>query len=162
MLLFAGALGVTALAQTAPAQTPTPAKQHRQAILSDAASQLGISESQLEQALAQARKDVGPRARPLADLRKDELQVAAKTLGFADVKALRSALAGTTLNAVAQNHNVAASTVSAAIMADVNSKLQADVAAGKVKAEQVTALTQRAQNRVNALMAHQFPAAKSS
>jgi hypothetical protein len=158
VLLFGGALGVTALAQS----TPTPAKQHRQAILSDAASQLGLSESQLEQALARARKDVGPRSRSLADLRKDELQVAAKTLGFSDVKALRTALAGTTLTAVAQSHNVSVSTVSSAIMADITSKLQADVAAGKVNSNQVTALTQRAQNRVDALMMHQFPASKTS
>ena len=92
-----GALGVT-YAQS----TPTPARQHRQAILADAASQLGISADQLQQALAQARKDVGGRVRPLADVRRDELQVAAKALGFADVRALRTELAGSTLTAVAQ------------------------------------------------------------
>jgi hypothetical protein len=166
VLLLCGALGVTALAQGAPTTTPTPAasatrtsaQQRRQAILSDAASQLGVSETQLQQALAQARKDVGANAaRPLADLRQDELQVAAQAIGLADVKTLRGELAGTTLNTVAQNHNVAPSTVSAAILADLNSKLQAAVTAGTIKASQVTTLTQRAQNRVTALMTHQFP-----
>ncbi|MBV9600506.1 MAG: hypothetical protein JOZ87_27155 [Chloroflexi bacterium] len=162
-LLLLGALGV-GYAQSTPAQTPTAtqtaAKQRRQAIISDAASQLGVSADQLQQALTQARKNVGGRARPLADLRKDELQVAARTLGVSDVKALRAQLAGTTLTAVAQTHNVQPSSVSAAIMSDITSKLQADVAAGSVNANQVATLTQRAQNRVNALMTHQWPASR--
>jgi hypothetical protein len=62
------------------------------------------------------------------------------------------------LTGVAQSHNVQPSTVSAAIMADVTSKLQAEVASGQLNANQVQTLTQRAQNRVTALMTHQFPA----
>ncbi len=160
-MLMGGTLGVSS------AQTPTPvtpansAHQRRQALVSDAASQLGISADQLEQALAQARKDVG-RARPLANERKDELQVAAQALGVTDAKTLRAQLSGSTLTAVAQNHNVQPSTVSAAIMADVSSRLQAAVAAGQISANRVPALTQRAQTRVDALMTRQFPARKTS
>jgi hypothetical protein len=168
-MLMGGALGVTYAQSTAtptpapaPASIATTAQQRRQAILSDAASQLGISADQLQQALVQARKDVGGNIRPLASLRRDELQVAAKTIGLPDVKTLRTQLAGTTLTAVAQNHNVQPSTVSAAIMADITSKLQADVASGQLNANQVAAVTQRAQNRVNALMTHQFPTPKAS
>ena len=95
-------------------------------------------------------------------MRRDELQVAAKTLGFADVRALRTELAGSTLTAVAQKHNVPSTAVSAAIMADISAKLQAAVAAGQLKAERVPALTQRAQDRVTALMTHQFPALNTS
>jgi hypothetical protein len=166
-VLMGGALGVS-YAQSSATPTPIPtiapntAQQRRQAILSDAASKLGISADQLQQALVQARKDVGGGARPLAALRKDELDVAAKAIGLPDAKTLRTQLAGTTLTAVAQSHNVQPSTVSAAIMADIGSKLQADVAAGQLNASQVPALTQRAQNRVNALMTHQFPASKTS
>jgi len=161
-VLMGGALGVS-YAQSTP--TPGPAattpQQRRQAILSDAASQLGISGDQLQQALVQARKDVGA-VRPLAGLRRGELDVAAKAIGLPDAKTLRTQLAGTTLTAVAQNHNVQPSTVSSAIMADITSKLQADLAAGKINANQVQTLTQRAQTRVNALMTRQFPARKTS
>jgi len=163
-VLLAGALGV-AYAQSAATPTPSPAqtaaRQRRLAIIQDAATQLGLSADQLEQALVQARKDVGG-PRPLANVRRDELQVAARTIGLADVKSLRNELAGSTLTAVAQNHNVQPAAVSAAIMADINTRLQADVAAGRIRASQVAALTQRAQNRVNALMTHQFPARKTS
>jgi hypothetical protein len=160
-VLLGGALGV-AHAQTTPAPVQDSAKQHRQAILADAATQLGISADQLQQALAQAREDVRGRARPLADVRRDELQVAAQTLGLAGLRALRAELAGSTLNAVAQKHNVASTAVSGAIMADISARLQAAVAAGRLKSERVPELTQRAQTRVNALMTHQFPARKAS
>ena len=162
-MLMGGALGVS-YAQSSATPTPTPntAQQRRQAILSDAASKLGISADQLQQALVQARKDVGGGTRPLIALRKDELDVAAKAIGLPDAKTLRTELAGTTLTAVAQNHNVQPSTVSAAIMADIGSKLQAEVAAGKINASQIPALTERAQNRVNALMTRQFPASRTS
>ncbi|HEY1292275.1 MAG TPA: hypothetical protein VGJ60_04210 [Chloroflexota bacterium] len=160
------ALGVgVSYAQSTATPTPTAAqtaaRQRRQAIIQDAASQLGLSADQLEQALVQARKDVGG-PRPLANLRKNELQVAARTIGLPDARALRTELAGTTLTTVAQNHNVQPQAVSAAIMADITSRLQADVAAGPIKANQVAPLTQRAQNRVTALMTHQFPVRKTS
>ena len=47
-------------------------------------------------------------------------------------------------------------------MADISAKLQAAVTAGQLKAERVPALTQRAQDRVTALMTHQFPALNTS
>src|SRR5690348_1198152 len=87
-ILLGGALGV---ANAQPA-TPGSAKQQRQAIISDAAAQLGVSADQLQQALAQARKSLSPKpklASVIAHLRTDELQVAAKTLALADAKALR-------------------------------------------------------------------------
>jgi transposase-like protein len=160
-VLMSAALGVTYAQSTqtpTPAPTQTSAQQRRQAIISDTASQLGVSADQLQQALVQARKDVGGQPRPLASLRREELQVAVKAIGLPDVKTLRTQLAGSTLTAVAQSHNVQPSTVSTAIMADITSKLQADVTSGQINANQVQTLTQRAQNRVNALMTHQFPA----
>ena len=158
-VLLSAALGVT-YAQSAP----TPKQQQHQAVISDAAAKLGLSADQLQQALTQARKDIGVnegRARPLARIRADELAVAAKTIGDADARALRTELAGTTLTAVAQKHNVQPSTVSNAITADLNAKIQAAVTAGTIKPERATKLQQKAADKVNALMTRQFPPAKS-
>ncbi|MBV9580714.1 MAG: hypothetical protein JO057_19205 [Chloroflexi bacterium] len=155
-VLLGGALGVS-YAQSAPAQTPTStptatqtaARTRHQAIISDAASQLGLSADQLQQALTQARKDAGGGAHPLADFRKDELQVAAKTLGFSDVKALRTALAGTTLTAYAQSHNVDPTTISNAMLADIKGRLPANANPN---------ILTRAQNHINVLMTRTFKA----
>lgn len=99
---------------------------------------------------------------PLAHVRHAELQLAATTLGLADVKALRKELAGSTLTAVAQKHNVAPSTVSAAITADLNSRIQAAASAGTIKSARATRLTQKVPARVDKLMAHQFPTARTT
>ncbi len=166
-MLLGGALGVSYAQSATPSATPQAAapgsaKQHREAVISDAASMLGVSADQLQQALTQARKDLGGNAKltsVVAHLRADELQVAAKALGFPNVNALRSELASTTLTAVAQKHNVAPSTVASAIKADVDAKIQAAATAGQIPAARVARLTQKADVRVDALMTRQFKAA---
>ena len=135
--------------------------QHREAIIADAAAKLGLTPDQLQQALTQARKDLGGNAHPLAKIRHDELQVAAKSMGFPNVKALRAELAGSTLNDVAQKHDVQPSTVAAAITADLEAKVRALANAGTIKADRVSALDQKVSTKVAALMTHQFPAAKT-
>jgi uncharacterized protein YidB (DUF937 family) len=100
--------------------------------------------------------------RPLAKLRKEELQVAAKAIGLSDAKALRKELAGTTLADVAQKHGVQPSTVAAAITADLDAKIQSLASAGTINATRATALQQKVSTKVAALMAHQFPAIKKS
>jgi hypothetical protein len=161
-ILLGGALGVTyAQSATPQAAAPGSAKQHRQAIISDAAAQLGVSADQLQQALAQARKNLSTKpklASVIAHLRADELQVAANTLGLADAKALRSELAGTTLTAVAQQHNVPVATLAGAIKADVDAKIQAAVNSGQITAARAAKLTQKADAKVDALMTRQFKA----
>src|SRR5205823_6604366 len=97
---------------------------------------------------------------PLAKVRQDELQVAPKTLGLADVKALRSELVGSTLNDVAQKHGVQPSTVASAITNDLDAKIQSLANAGTIKANRVSALDQKVTAKVAALMTHQFPAVK--
>ena len=156
---------VVALGVSYAQSAPTSKQQEHQAVISDAAAKLGLSADQLQQALTQARKDVGVnqgRARPLAKIRADELAVAARTIGVADAKALRKELAGTTLTAVAQKHNVQPSTVSDAIKADLNAKIQAAVTAGTLKADRAAKLQQKVTDKVNALMTRQFPAAKTA
>jgi hypothetical protein len=97
---------------------------------------------------------------PLAHVRKDELAVAARALGVADVKALRHELRGSTLSAVAQTHNVQPTVVADAIKADLDAKIQAAVSAGTIKAQRVTKLQQRVADKVQALMARQFRSGK--
>jgi hypothetical protein len=161
-VLLGGALGVS-YAQTAPAPTRIQSgAQHRQAVISDAASMLGLSADQLQQALTSARKDLGGRSSPLAHARREELQDAADVIGLPNLQALRTELEGTTLTAVAQNHNVQPSTVSAAIQTDLSAKIQAAVAAGQITAARGARLNQRAATRINALMTHQFPARKAA
>jgi hypothetical protein len=155
--LVVGTLGVS-YAQSAP----TKQQQHR-AVIDLAASTLGLTGDQLAQALKDARKELGVRVGlRLGNLRRDELNVAAKALGLADAGALRAELAGSTLTAVAQKHNVAPATVSNAIKADLDARIDALITAGKLKAERAAALETRAQARVDALMTHQFKARVSS
>jgi hypothetical protein len=89
---------------------------------------------------------------------RHELKVAAKTLGFANVKALRQELAGSTLTTVAENHNVEPGVVAAAMKADVGARIQARVDAGKLDAAQAARLKVKAEARIDGLMTHQFRA----
>ena len=148
-------------AATQARSAPTVAQ--KQAVIDLAAAKLGLTSDQLTDALKQARKDLGlnqgrPRAKELV---RDELAVAAKTIGFADVKALHKELRGSTLEAVAQKHNVAPSAVAAAIKADIDAKIQALVTAGTLKADRAAALKTKAEAKVDALMTHEFKSAKS-
>src|SRR5256885_2017217 len=94
VVLLGAAIGLS-YAQSAPT-----AKDQHQAVIDDAAAKLGISGTDLAQALKEARKELGTRVQ-LGKLVKDELTVAAKTVGLADAKALRQELRGSTLTAVA-------------------------------------------------------------
>ena len=142
------------------AQSAPTAEQQRQAIIDDAAAKLGINGTDLAAALKQARKELGARVQ-LGKLVKDELTVAAKTIGLTDAKALRKELRGSTLTAVAQSHNVAPATVSNAIKADLDSKIDELVNSGKLKADRAATLKTKAHARVDALMTREFkPKAK--
>jgi ribonuclease PH len=85
-----------------------------------------------------------------------ELSVAATTLGLPDAKALRKELAGTTLSAVAAQHNVALATVASAMKSDITAKIQALVTSGKIKPERAAKLIARAEARIDKLMTHEF------
>jgi len=156
--LVIGGVAVVVSTTAGVASAQTTSTNQKQAVISLAATQLGLSPDQLADALKQARKDLGatgnhPRAR---DLAANALTVAAHTLGLADAKALRRELRGTTLTTVAQNHNVAPATVAAAIKADVDTRIQALVTAGTLKPAAATRLTQKADARVDNLMTRAF------
>jgi len=158
----AAALLVATIGFTYAQTAPSKAEQHR-AVIDVAASKLGVSGDQLEQALKEARKDLGPKpGAKIAKVTRDELNVAAKALGLADAKALRTELAGTTLTAVAQMHNVPVATVANAIKADIDAKIDALVTAGKLKADKAAAMKTKAHTKVDALMTHEFKARASS
>src|SRR5438067_1268739 len=106
VVLLGGAIGLS-YAQSAP----TTAEQQHQAVIDDAAAKLGINGTDLAAALKQARKELGFKVQ-IGKLARDELAVAARTIGVTDVKALRQELRGSTLTAVAQKHNVPPATVS--------------------------------------------------
>jgi hypothetical protein len=161
-LLLSATIGFSqAQTATPTATTATDKKAQHAAVLDLAAAKLGLTSDQLTTALQQARKDLGINQGgvKVAKLVHQELSVAAKTLGIADVKTLRKELAGTTLTAVAGNQ---ASTVAAAIKADVNARIQALVTAGTIKADRAAALTVKADARVDTFMTRQFPAAKTA
>jgi hypothetical protein len=158
-VLLGASLGLS-YAQSA---TPSPAAQHKRAIIDDAAAKLGISGDDLAQALKESRKELGQkRGVQVAKLVHDELEVAARALGLADAKALRQELRGSTLTAVAQQHNVAPATVATALKTDLNAKIDALVSSGKLKAERAAAVKTRVSERVDALMTREFKAGRTA
>jgi hypothetical protein len=159
LALGGAALLLSATVGFSAAQSTTPdKKQQQQAVINLAASKLGLTGDQLSEALKQSRKDLGHnQGRPkIAKLVKQELGVAATTLGYSDVKALRKDLAGTTLAALAQTRKIAPATVASAIKADVDSQIQALAAAGTIKPNQAVKLKLKAEARVDGLMTRQF------
>lgn len=157
ILAFSGA-GLS-YAQSAPTSTSTS-----RAVIDDAAAKLGLTGDQLAQALKDARKELGAGA-PVHLDRKHALSVAAASLGFqnaSDVKALRGALAGTTLTALAQQRGIQPTVVASAIINDLDAQVDALVSAGKLNTNRAAHLKQKLSARVNTFMTHQFKAAKSS
>ena len=130
-----------------------------------AAAKLGLTSDQLTTALKQAHKDLGGNHQGKAAIGKlahAELSVAATALGIADVKTLRKELAGTTLTSVAQKHGVPAATVSAALKADVDARIQALVTAGTIKADRAATLKVKAEAKIDTFMTRQFKAANAA
>lgn len=150
-------LGASLSLGYAQSGAPSPAAQQKRAIIDDAAAKLGIQGDDLVQALKEARKELGQKhGLQIGKLVKDEMNVAAKALGLADAKTLRVELRGSTLTAVAQKHNVAAGTVATAIKTDLNTRIDALVSGGKLKADRAATLKTKAAARVDALMTREF------
>jgi len=156
-LLLGGTIGLSH-AQTTTPSAAVSAKQHREAIVDLAALKLGLSSNELSTALKGARKDLGlnPGHAQLGKLVRKELSVAATRLGLANVKGLRKELAGSTLTAVANKHNVQPSAVASAIKADVDAQIQTMISAGNLKPNRAAALKVKAEAKVDAFMTLQF------
>jgi hypothetical protein len=93
----------------------------------------------------------GHRGHRLRKLMHHELRVAAKVIGV-DRKQLRTELKGKSLADVATAHGVAPADVATAITADLNAKIDAAIAAGRLPADRAAKLKQRVSAGVNALM----------
>jgi len=188
LTLVGASLGAVS-AQQAPATSPNPAptapagprqgapgqqqqadrQQREQAFLAAVASKLGISAEQLQQAMDQARTELGmpqrgpggPHGGPQGGPGRGEgrmgrgLDAAAQALG---VDQLRQELAGgQTLTQVAQAHNVDPTTVANALKQAANAHIDQEAAAGRIPADQVATARQRAAERIDQMMTQTGP-----
>lgn len=169
-LVIAGSAVTVAGAQQAPATPTTPtasqesaAKPGAQAFLDALATRLGISSATLQQAITDARADVGapPEGRgfPFGGRghggkpgRGEDLSVAASAIGIS-VDQLRQDLAGKSLAQVAQANGKTAADVVTALTNAANQRIDEAVAAGRLTADraaqQKQLLAQRIDEEVN-------------
>ena len=170
VLLGGAAIGVVSAQQA----TPTPTSQAnpgQQQFLTTLASKLGISVDKLQQAISDTRQQLGTngpgpfgRGGPggrgpgpfLRVVAGHELQVAAQAIGITPAQ-LRQEIAGKTLTAVAQAHNVDPNTVSSALKSDAESRIDQAVSNGRLTADQGTQAKQRVDSRIDQLMSQTIP-----
>jgi len=153
VLVLAGSAVGIAAAQTAPTATPGAAGQARpgyQAFLDALAKRLNISSANLTTAIGQARTDVGlpatggfpggghgeggPGGR---GGRSADLTAAAQAIGIT-ADQLRTELPGKSLAQVAQAHGKTANDVATALKNAANTRIDQEVAAGKLTAADAT------------------------
>jgi transposase-like protein len=169
--------------QGGPGQ-PGDMQQHQQELMAALAARLGISTDQLQQAMDQARADVGmPERGPggggpgprggergpgAGDQRQGEpgpqgdhrmaggLDAAAQALGIS-VDQLRQELPGKSLAEVAQAHNVDPTTVANALKSAADAHIDQATADGRIPSDQVATAKQRAAERIDQMMAQAGP-----
>lgn len=179
--LVAAALGVAAAQQAPQTQTPTTTSSAqtspqptRQAFLDALAKRLGITTDQLQQAMKDARTDVGLPAeggfgpgfeghhhagRPGfggRGLFHEGLEAAAQAIGITPDQ-LRQELPGTSLTQVAQAHGKNPSDVATALNTAVNQRIDQAVTNGRLTADQAAQRKQEASQRIDELMTRTFP-----
>lgn len=160
-------------ANTAPA-TPSanaqrPGKPDRQAFWDAVARRLGITAERLQQAIAEARTEVGipdrngrggrgPGGPGIGGPRvRIALDVAAQALGLTPAQ-LRTELSGKSLADVARARNVDPARVADALKAEANTRIDRAATDGRVTADQVAALKQRTATEIDASLTRQVPA----
>ena len=178
LVLGGSALGVAVAQQTpTPAPTPTPGRtappsgqqreQAYQQYLDAVARRLGVTRERLEQALAEARTELGlpnrgPGFRPGFHGRGGfgpggvDLGAAAQALGISPEQ-LRQELPGRSLADVARAHNVDPQRVADALKAAANTRIDQAVAAGRIPADQAAQAKQQAGQRIDQLLTRQVP-----
>jgi transposase-like protein len=168
---------------------PGDMQQHQQEFMAALAARLGISTDQLQQAMDQARADVGMPERgpggggpgprggergPGADDQRQGgagpqgehrmgmgggLDTAAQALGISTDQ-LRQELPGKSLADVAQAHNVDPTTVANALKTAADAQIDQAVADGRISSDQADAAKQRASERIDQMMAQAGPAGR--
>ena len=151
--------------QTRP--TPEQRQQQQQQFLASVASKLNVTPERLQQAMDQARQELGiPERGPGGPGGRGGLggpgglDAAAQALGITPDQLRQELQAGRTLTQVAQARNVNLTTVSNAMKAAANTKIDQAAAAGRIPADQVATAKQQAAQRIDELMNRQGPPAR--
>jgi hypothetical protein len=185
LTLVGTSIGVVS-AQQAPTASPVPTAPHaphretqgqpaagrqqrEQQFIAAVAAKLGIAPDRLQQAVDQTRTELGITERgPGGDRRGGPgggpgggLDAAAQALGIG-VDQLRQELQGKTLTEVAQAHNVDPTTVANALKAAASTRIDQEVAAGRIPADQAATAKQRAAERIDQLMTQPGPAGRQA
>ena len=160
-VLVLGGLAVgAAAAQATP--TPTPSGQAPsgyQAFVDALARRLGVTSANLQQAISQARADVGlpangqgfgPGGRGRGGFGPD-LTTAAQAIGIS-ADQLRQELPGKSLAQVAQAHGKNPTDVANALKNAANQRIDQDVTAGRLPSDQAAQRKQQASQRIDQLM----------
>mgnify|MGYP003863855701 CR=1 FL=1 len=171
LLLGASALGLAfaqepATPTPAPSERPSPPMARYQAFLDALARRLGVSSERLQQAIDEARAEVGVpegamkpffghgrRGLRLAHL---DLSVAAQAIGIS-IEQLRQELPGKSLAQVAQEHGKDPNAVATALKDALGQRIDEAVAAGKLTQEQAAQLKEKATRHVDQLMNRVMP-----
>jgi hypothetical protein len=171
LVLGGSAIGI-ASAQTAPTATPaTSAQAGRagfQAFVDALAKRLGISSETLQTAVGQARTDAGlPASGGFGPGRGGphgpggfgrDLSAAAQAIGIPETQ-LRQELPGKTLSAVATAHGKNPADVANTLKTAAHTRIDAQVTAGRLTADQATQDKQRVDARIDQQMTEVAPQA---
>jgi hypothetical protein len=166
LVVGAAAVGLVA-AQQPPTPTPgqTAPKPGYQAFLDALARRLGITTDRLQQAITEARTELGlPPEGPGRGFgfgkaghgHELDLSAAAQAIGIS-VDQLRQELPGKSLAQVAQAHGKNPTDVATALKNAANQRIDQAVAAGRLTAEQATQQKQQAAQRIDQLMNQVLP-----
>lgn len=159
----------TAAQATPGANAQRPGFPGRQAFWDAVARRLNITAERLQQAITEARTEVGipdrngrggrgPGGPGIGGPRvRIALDVAAQALGVTPAQ-LRTELSGKSIADVARAHNVDPARVADALKAEANTRIDRAAADGRVAADQVAALKQRTATEINDAINRQVPA----
>jgi hypothetical protein len=169
LLLGGSAVGI-ASAQTAPAPTPTSVAQRGpQAFVDALAKRLGITSANLQQAIDQARSDVGapagggfgpggPGGRRGPGGFGADLTAAAQAIGIT-ADQLRQELPGKSLTQVAQAHGKNPADVATALKTAAHTRIDQEVTAGRLTADQAATRKTEIDTRIDQQMSQVGPQA---
>lgn len=173
LIVGGAAIGVASAQQPTPTPSPgtTPPAQATprpgyHAFLEALARRLGITPERLQQAITEARNDVGlPQRGPGFGFGKHgrgffpggvNFSLAAQAIGIS-VDQLRQELPGKSLAQVAQAHGKNPSDVANALKNAINQRIDQTVAAGRLTTEQANQAKQQAAQRIDQLMTQVVP-----
>jgi hypothetical protein len=177
LLAAAGALivGGLAMGTVLAQQTPAAAGQQTQRegrgrFMEVVAAKLGVPPERLQQAITEARQELGVQRTPrerVAERRGEVrervrgmvqrgLEIVAAELNIS-VEQLRNELRGSSLSAVAHTHGVEPRQVATALTTAASARIDAAAAEGRITSDQATRMKQRVGEMVQRMMDRQLP-----